>query len=44
MSLQFDRRDDSGIWGRVESNEVVFLVGSCFGEFNYCNCIITFEP
>ena len=22
----------------------MFSVGSCFGEFNYCNCTITCEP
>ena len=26
------------------NHEAVFSVGSCFGEFNYCNCIITCEP
>ena len=44
MSLQFDQRDlgESGRASKQPRHEAVFSVGSCFGEFNYCNCI-TFE-
>ena len=49
MSLQFDQREVAGFGGEWRaskelSHEAVFPAGSCFGEFNYCNCIIMFEP